>query len=140
MGRSLDRVPRLPALLLDRRLRAGPAASVITCPGAGGKSDLEAVPNPVIHSLQIIDDDPILPIEDSPDLPPLWKVFGAERLQVQNSHVMHLARGKVGPFRVDGSASGAADGSGRIGVQMTMRDEGNEDRAVTAETMVFRLA
>ena len=114
-------------------------APVISCPGGGGRSDLEAVPNPVIHSLQILDDardvdrievvdagslkqgrsmgfgrarivdadnhdrvialiesqgvsigdvpaglqkfddDPIMHIEDSPDLPPLWKVFGARR-------------------------------------------------------------
>jgi hypothetical protein len=221
------------------------APLAITCPGAGGKSDLEAVPNPVIHSLQIIDDardvgrvevvdsqslkagrsmsfgrarivdadnhqrvialvesqgvsigdvpsglqkfddDPVMHIEDSPDLPPLWKVFGAQRrddghwiipelrvelaspdaalhigpqhvlletaamdlaaeltgtnlLQVASSHVMHLARGKVGAFRVDGVATQAADGSGRIGVQMTIHDEGNGDRPVTAATMVFR--
>jgi hypothetical protein len=53
---------------------------------------------------------------------------------------MHLARGKVGPFRVDGSATQASDGSGRIGVQLTIHDEGNGDRPVTAATMVFRLA
>ncbi|MGO8861281.1 MAG: hypothetical protein ACLQRH_11040 [Acidimicrobiales bacterium] len=223
------------------------APLAITCPGAGGKSDLEAVPNPVIHSLQVLDDardvgrievvdvqslkqgrsmgfgrarivdaddhqrvialvetqgmsigdvppglqkfedDPIMHIEDSPDLPPLWKVFGAHRrddghwvipelslelaspdaalhigpqqvlletaavdlaaelagtdmLQVESSHVMHLARGKNGPFRVDGSAFGTADGSGRVGVQMTMHDEGNGDRAVTAASMLFRFA
>jgi hypothetical protein len=226
-------------------IMAAPLA--ITCPGAGGKSDLEAVPNPVIHSLQIVDDargvgrievvdsqslkagrsmsfgrarivdadnhrrvialvesqgvsigdvppglqkfddDPVMHIEDSPDLPPLWKVFGARRrddghwiipelsvelaspdaalhigpqhvlleaaamdlaaelagtdlLQVASSHVMHLARGKVGPFRVDGTGVQASDGSARIGVQMTMHDEGNGDRPVTAATMVFRPA
>ncbi len=218
----------------------------ISCPGGGGRSDLEAVPNPVIHALQILDDardvdrievvdamslkqgrsmgfgrarivdadnqdrvialiesqgvsigdvpaglqkfddDPIMHIEDSPDLPPLWKVFGASRrddghwiipelslelaspdaalhlgpqhvlletaaidlaaglvgtdqLQTVSSHVMHLARGKVGPFRVDGLAFRGTDGSGRVGVQMTMHDEGNEDRAVTASAMVFRV-
>jgi hypothetical protein len=223
-------------------IMASPLA--ITCPGAGGKSDLQAVPNPVIHSLQILDaahgvsrievvdqcslkegrsmsfgrasivdaddhdrvialvqtqgvsigdvppglqrfeDDPIMHIEDSADLPPLWKVFGARRrddghwiipelslelaspdaalhigpqqvlletaavdlaadvagttmLQVESSHVMHLARGKAGPFRVDGSARGANDDSGRIGVQMTIHDEGNGDRAITAATMIF---
>ena len=29
--------------------------------------------------LQKFDDDPVMHIEDSPDLPPLWKVFGARR-------------------------------------------------------------
>lgn len=114
----------------------------ISCPGGGGRSDFETVPNPVIHSLHVLDaargvkrievidgktlksgarmdfgrativdaddhsrvialvesqsaaisevpealpdaarfaDDPIEHIEDSPDLPPLWKVFGGQR-------------------------------------------------------------
>jgi hypothetical protein len=236
------------ALRHDMRNAAGgimAAPLAISCPGAGGRSDLQAVPNPVIHSLQILDDargvkrievvgerslkqggrmgfgrativdadnhervialmesqgvsigdvppglqkfddDPIMHIEDSPDLPPLWKVFGARRrddghwiipelraelaspdaalhigpqhilleaaamdlvaefagtdmVQVQSSHVMHLARGKVGPFRVDGIASRGADGSGRIGVQMLIHDEGNGDRPITSGAMVFR--
>jgi hypothetical protein len=111
----------------------------ISAPGGGGRSDLEVVPNPVIHSLQIVDngndverievissetlkvgarmffgraviadaadhdrvlavingqgasigdvppglqkfdDDPIEHVEDSPDLPPIWQVFGGTR-------------------------------------------------------------
>ena len=133
--------------------------------------------------LQRFDDEPVMQIEDSPDLPPLWQVFGAsrrsdghwalgeltdelaspdaalhlarstsssrprrstsrrqvagtDRLQVQSSHVMHLARGKVGPFRVDGSAHCGTDG--RVGVQLTIHDEGNGDRAVTAGALVYR--
>lgn len=219
----------------------------IICPGGGRGSDLETVPNPVIHSLQILDDardvarvevvdavslkqgqrmgfgrarivdgddhdrvialvesqgasigevppglqrfddDPVMHVEDSPDLPPLWQVFGAvhrddgrwvlpelraelaspdaalhlgpqhilleraasdlaaaragtDRLQVDSVHVMFLARGKVGPFRAEGSSQGGADGSGRIGVQLTVHDEGNGDRAITAATYVFRPA
>jgi hypothetical protein len=233
----------------DMRNAAGgimAAPLAISCPGGGGgKSDLEGVPNPVIHSLQILDDargverievirmqglhsgrtmgygraqivdadnhdrviafvesqgaiigevppglqkfddEPIMHIEDSPDLPPLWQVFGASRrddghwilpelsaelaspdaalhlgpqhivletaaidlaselvgtdqLQVQSSHVMHLTRGKVGPFRVDGAAYTGTEG--RVGVQMTMTDEGNGDRAVTGGAIVFRRA
>ena len=104
------------------------------------------------EGLQKMDlDEPTIVIEDSPDLPPLWQVFGAlaarrrpldparardrvaspdaalhigpqhivletaaidvaaglvgtDLLQVQSWHVMFLARGKVGPFRVDGEA------------------------------------
>ena len=190
----------------------------ISSPEGGGRSDLVAVPNPVIHSCQILDDardvqrievfrseslkegktmgfsrskivdadnhdrviaytegqgvsigtppeglqkmdlaEPTIEIEDSPDLPPLWEVFGASRrddghwilpelaiefaspdaalhlgpqhivletaaidsaaglvgtdlLQIQSWHVMFLARGKVGPFRVDGEADRAGDG------------------------------
>ncbi len=231
----------------DMRNAAGgilAAPLAISCPGGGAKSDLEAVPNPVIHSLQILDDargvrrievidsvslhegqrmgytrakivdaddhsrviafvesqgasigdvppglqkfddDPIMHIEDSPDLPPLWQVFGAskrddgrwmlpelrlelaspdaalhlgpqhivleaaaidlaaeaagtDRLQMQTWHVMHLARGKTGPFRVEGTVSQGADRSGRIGVQLTMFDEGNGGRAITAAAAVF---
>ena len=175
----------------------------IAAPEGGHMSDLEAVPNPVIHSCQILDPgrdvrrfeivseglkrgrqmgysrakivdadqpDRVLaltqgqgicigtapdglermeanPVEviDSPDLPPLWQVFGGhrrpdghwalpelavevaspdaalhigpqfvigetaaidaaagtDRIQGVSSHVMFLARGKAGPFRVE---------------------------------------
>jgi hypothetical protein len=223
------------------------APLAIICPGGGTGSDLETVPNPVVHSLQILDDardvqrvevvdahslkqgqrmgfsrativdadhhdrviamvesqgvsigevppglqrfddDPVMHIDDSPELPPLWQVFGAsrrddgcwalpelslelaspdaalhlgpqhilletaavdlaertagsDRLQVDSSHVMFLARGKVGPFRAEGVARRSADGSRRIGVQLTIHDEGNGDRAITAGSLVFRPA
>jgi hypothetical protein len=125
-----------------------------------------------------------LEIIDSPDLPPLWQAFGASRrddgrwslpelsvelaspdaalhigpqhvvletaaidlagglvgtdlLQMQSWHVMFLARGKVGPFRVEGEAVlGSAD---KIGVRMTLHDEGNEDRMVTAASAVLQV-
>jgi Dihydrodipicolinate reductase, N-terminus len=134
--------------------------------------------------MMLFEDDPIDHIEDSPDLPPLWQVFGAskradghwqlgditaeygspdgalhlgpqhivletaaidlaadlvgtDRLQMQTWHVMHLSRGKVGPFRVDGTAFAHQDGSGRVGAQLTLHDEGNGDRAVTGAAAVF---
>lgn len=121
-------------------------------------------------------------IEDSPDLPPLWQVFGAARrddghwaipalrielaspdaalhvgpqfvlletaavdlasdlartdmLQMQSWHVMFMARGKVGPFRVDGDGVHGTDG--KIGVRMVMHDEGNGDRAITSASAVL---
>ncbi len=223
-------------------IMAAPLA--ISCPSVGGKTDLEAVPNPVVHSLQLLDDgrdvsriqvvhaeqlregrridygraqivdaddhdrvialvetqgasigdvppglgrfddEPVMLIEDSADLPPLWQVFGGHRrkdghwtlraltaelaspdvalhlgpqhiiletagidlasrlvgtdmLQVRSTHVMHLARGKVGPFRVDGAAHRGSEG--RVGVQLTIHDEGNDDRAVTSGAIVFRV-
>jgi hypothetical protein len=182
----------------------------ISSPEGAVGSDLETVPNPVIHSCQILDggsdvkrievvqsevlhpgtrmgysrsvivdadnhdrviaftegqgvrigtvpdglekmDENKLEIVDSPDLPPLWQAFGASRrddghwilpplsvelaspdaalhigpqhvaletaaielaahvagtdlLQMRAWHVMFLARGKVGPFRVEGEA------------------------------------
>jgi hypothetical protein len=123
-----------------------------------------------------------LVIEDSPDLPPLWRAFGAskrddgywvlpelelelaspdaalhigpqhvvletaaidlaaelaatKKLQVAGWHVMFMARGKVGPFRVEGTAHRGA--AGRIGVRMLIHDEGNGDRPVTSGSAVF---
>lgn len=216
------------------------APLAIASPEGGGRSDLEVVPNPVIHSAQILDPGydvrrievrsttlklgrqmgysrslivdadrpdrvvaftegqgasigdvpeglgkmPENPIEvvDSPDLPPLWQVFGAsqrpdghwvlpelsvefaspdaalhigpqdvvlekaamdaaaelvgtDRLQARSWHVMFLARGKVGPFRVDAEAvRGAGD---QVGVRMLMVDEGNDNRPVTSGSVVF---
>ncbi len=209
----------------------------------GGQTDLVAVPNPVIASVQIIDpgvgvdtfevlgsgsihqgrtmgygrclivdaadhdrvlafiegqgasigtppaglermdvEEATLVIEDSPDLPPLWQVFGASKrsdghwilpelraefaspdaalhigpqhvvletaavdlaaavagtrlLQVRSWHVMFLARGKVGPFRVEGTAYAGADGE--VGVRMLLHDEGNGDRAITSAAGVL---
>jgi hypothetical protein len=127
-------------------------------------------------------EDSELVIEDSPDLPPLWEVFGAAKrddghwilpelraefaspdaalhigpqhvvletaavdcaaekagtrmLQVQSWHVMFLARGKVGPFRVEGTAHRSGDGP--VGVRMLIHDEGNGDRAITSAAAVL---
>lgn len=123
-----------------------------------------------------------LVIEDSPDLPPLWQAFGASKrsdghwilpelstelaspdaalhigpqhvlletaatdlavdvagtrkLQVVSWHVMFMSRGKVGPFRVEGSAH--PGGTGRVGVRMLLHDEGNADKAVTSAAAIF---
>jgi hypothetical protein len=123
-----------------------------------------------------------LVIEDSPDLPPLWQAFGASKrddghwvlpalsaelaspdaalhigpqhvvletaatdlaadiagtrkIQVISWHVMFMSRGKVGPFRVEGTAY--AGGPGRIGVRMLLHDEGNADKAVTSAAAIF---
>ena len=115
-------------------------------------------------------------VEDSPDLPSLWKAFGASKradghwilppltaelaspdaalhigpqhvlletaatelaaelagtpmVQVTSWHVMFMARGKVGPFRVEGTAYHGAPG--KVGVRVLIHDEGNGDRPVT---------
>jgi acyl-coenzyme A thioesterase PaaI-like protein len=214
----------------------------IAAPEGGGMSDLEAVPNPVVHSCQVLDPgrdvqrfevmsevlkqgrqmaysrsrivdaeepdrvlaltqgqgisigtppeglermpvDPIV-IEDGPDLPSLWQVFGAARrpdghwalpvvssevaspdaalhlgpqfvlletaafdaatvvagadqVEAVSSHVMFLARGKVGPFRVD--AEPVTGSNGVAAVRMVIHDEGDGDRAVTAGSYQFRV-
>jgi hypothetical protein len=220
-------------------LLAAPLA--ISSPEGNVGADLVTVPNPVIHSCQILDaardvrrievfqsevlhsgsrmgysrskivdagnhdrvialtegqgarigtvpeglekmDENKLEIVDSPDLPPLWKAFGASRredghwtlpelsvelaspdaalhigpqhvvletaamdlaarlsgtdlLQMRSWHVMFMARGKVGPFRVDGEAAPSPDG--KIGVRLAMYDEGNQNRAVTSVSALF---
>ncbi|WAJ42906.1 hypothetical protein OK015_16760 [Mycobacterium sp. Aquia_216] len=125
-----------------------------------------------------------LVIEDSPDLPPLWAAFGADKrddghwvlpalsvelaspdaalhigpqhvvletaatdlaadlartrmVQVVSWHVMFMSRGKVGPFRVEGTAH--AGGPGRIGVRMLLHDEGNADKAVSSAAAIFEV-
>jgi hypothetical protein len=216
----------------------------ISAPESGGFSDSFAVPNPVIQSMQILDeardvrrievvqsevlkagqrmgfsrskivdadnpdrvialaegagislgsvpggfapmDEEKIVVVDSPDLPPLHKVFGAnkrddghwalgelsletaspdaalhlgpqhilleaaatdlaadmlgtDKVQVESWHVMFLARGKVGPFRVDGQAVPGRPGA--AGVLITVHDEGNGDRAITSGSAVFRQA
>jgi hypothetical protein len=60
---------------------------------------------------------------------------GTRRLQVESWHVMFLARGKVGPFRVEGTAYRTGDGP--VGVRMLIHDEGNGDRAITSAAAVF---
>jgi hypothetical protein len=193
----------------------------ITSPEGGGRHDLNAVPNPVIHSCQILDpaddvkrievvesqvlkegqrmgfsrskivdadnhdrviaftegqgvsigtppeglermDEAKIEVVDSPDLPPLWEVFGArrradgrwelpelalefaspdadlvgtDRLQMQTWHVMFLARGKIGPFRVDGEAVKGVDG--KVGVRLLLSDEGNDDRPISSGSAVL---
>lgn len=212
----------------------------ISSPDSGGVSDLEAVPNPVIHSCQVLDPArdvkrirvdtevlkqgrqlaysrsvivdadhpdrvialtegqgisigvppeglekmPVDPIDivDGPDLPPLWQVFGgakrpdghwtlpelavevaspdaalhigpqfvileaaaseaaaaasdSDALQGLSSHVMFLARGKTGPFRVDTQVLSGAGGT--VAVRVTLHDEGADGKAVTAASYVF---
>ena len=60
---------------------------------------------------------------------------GTDLLQLRAWHVMFMARGKVGPFRVDGEAVPSPDG--KIGVRLAMHDEGNEGRAVTSASAIF---
>ena len=212
----------------------------IASPEGGAMSDLDAVPNPVIHSCQVLDpgrdvrrieivseglkrgrqmaysrskivdaddharvlaltagqgvslgqppeglpkmDTQIIEVVDSPDLPALWQVFGATRrddghwalpelavelaspdaalhigpqfvvletaatdlaaaaagtdqLQGWSSQVMFMARGKVGPFRVEGEAFTGPDGS--VAVRLLLHDEGEGDRLVSAASYTF---
>ncbi len=244
---SMDRGPLDDTVTLRRDMR-GPTGDVllavigIASPEGGGMSDLEAVPNPVIHACHVLDpgrdvrrievvsetlrrgrqmgysrsrivdaDRPErvlaltegqgvslgappeglermevepLAVEDGPHLPPLWQVFGAhrradgrwalpeladdvaspdgalhlgpqlvvletaarelaaatagsDRLEGASSHVMFLARGKHGPFRVEGEPFAGARGT--LGVRLSLHDEGADDRTTTAGSYLFRI-
>jgi hypothetical protein len=61
---------------------------------------------------------------------------GTDQLQGMSSHVMFLARGKVGPFRVEAQPHVGADGT--VAVRALLHDEGNGDKAITAAAYVFR--
>jgi hypothetical protein len=60
---------------------------------------------------------------------------GTRKLQVVSWHVMFMSRGKVGPFRVEGTAH--AGGAGRVGVRMLLHDEGNDDKPVTSAAAII---
>jgi hypothetical protein len=135
------------------------------------------------EGLERMDTKPI-DVVDSPDLPPLWQVFGGhrrddghwalgelevelaspdaalhigpqfviletaatdaaaravgtDRLQGVASHTMFLARGMVGPFRVEAEPATGADGT--VGARVVLHDEGADDRAITAGSYLFRV-
>jgi hypothetical protein len=245
---SMDLGPEDNTVTIRRDMRNGAGGLLlavlgIASPEGGHMSDLEAVPNPVIHSCQILDpgrdvrriemvseelkrgrqmgysrskivdaDQPDrvlaltqgqgisigtppdglermhaspLEVVDSPDLPPLWQVFGGhrraddrwalpelavevaspdaalhigpqfviletaaidaaarvagtDRIQGVSSHVMFLARGKAGPFRVETEPMLGADGT--VAVRTVMYDEGVDDRITTVGSYLFRSA
>ena len=243
---SMDLGPEDNTVTVRRDMRNGAGGLLlavlgIASPEGGHMSDLEAVPNPVIHSCQILDpgrdvrriemvseelkrgrqmgysrskivdaDQPNrvlaltqgqgisigtppqglermaanpLQVLDSPGLPPLWQVFGAhrrddghwalgelaaevaspdaalhigpqfviletaandraaevagtDRLQGISSHVMFVARAKVGPFRVEAEPLAGADGV--IAVRAVLHDEGLDDRLTTVGSYLLR--
>jgi hypothetical protein len=61
---------------------------------------------------------------------------GTARLQGVSSHVMFLARGKTGPFRVETEPMLGADGV--VAVRAVMHDEGVDDRITTVGSYLFR--
>ena len=68
-----------------------------------------------------------------------WRLrcAGTDQVQAVSSHVMFLARGKVGPFRADAEPVTGSDGV--TAVRMVLHDEGDGDRAVTAGSYQFRI-
>ncbi len=66
------------------------------------------------------------------------KQAGTDRIQVENWFVMFVKPGLVGPFRCEGEA--ITGRSGRINVNLTLFDEGRQDRTITTGSAVFRPA
>ena len=62
---------------------------------------------------------------------------GTRKLQMVSWHVMFMSRGKVGPFRVEGTAH--VGGAGKVGVRMLLHDEGNAEKAVTSAAAIFEI-
>ena len=128
-------------------------------------------------------DNPPVPVEDSPSLPPLHSVFGAtqgsdglwrlpplqaefsaphaalhlgpinivleraamdraeehagtDALQVESWTVMMVRPGTVGPFRAE--AEVMTGGSERMPIELTLHDEGNNDRVISTAVAIFR--
>jgi hypothetical protein len=189
-GRGVDRVEILPMEMLHRgktllysrtvvRDASNPERVIAYVDGQGVRI---GTPPPGLERMDV--EGANLEIHDSPDLPPLWTVFGAYRrddghwmlpelsaefaspdaalhlgpqhvaleaaaldasrsligtdmLQVQSWHVMFLARGKVGPFRVEASANAGV--GRRVGVRMVIHDEGQGDREVTSAAAVLEV-
>ena len=65
------------------------------------------------------------------------ELAGTRRLQVRSWHVMFLARGKTGPFRVDGTTPAGPDGASASA--SSIHDEGNGGRAITSGTAVLEV-
>jgi hypothetical protein len=61
---------------------------------------------------------------------------GTDALQVESWTVMMVRPGVVGPFRATADAIGGQ--SERIPMQLTLRDEGREDRVISTAMAVFR--
>jgi len=61
---------------------------------------------------------------------------GTDQVQIESWQVMFVARGKVGPFRATGEAFDG--GQGRVGVRLSLHDEGNNDRVTSTGSGVYR--
>jgi hypothetical protein len=110
----------------------------IAAPETGGWRDREVVPAPVAYSLHIFDD-------AVDELPPFHVVFGARRdadgwrlpplapRLASTSASLHL-----GPFLVSAEALVGRDGR-RVGVRLTLVDEGRDRRVVAVGVAVYRI-
>ena len=65
------------------------------------------------------------------------ELAGTDALQIEDWHVMFVARGKTGPFRA--VAEPAIGTLGRVGVRLSLHDEGNDDRVITTGSASFRV-
>lgn len=64
-----------------------------------------------------------------------WEFAGTDALQVENWYVMFVKGGVAGPFRCETSVISGS--SGKINVDLTLRDEGKDDRIITTGSAIF---
>ena len=64
------------------------------------------------------------------------EVASADALQVESWTVMMVRPGIIGPFRAEGEVLAA--GGERIPVQLTLRDEGKDDRVIATAVAIYR--
>lgn len=65
------------------------------------------------------------------------EAVATDRLQGVSSHVMFVARGKVGPFRVEGEA--IAGTAGTVAARAVLHDEGADDRVISSASYLLRV-
>jgi len=132
---DLGEVDNTVAIRRDMRNASGGllvAPLSISSPEGAVGSDRETVPNPVIHSCQILD-----PGHDVRRIEVVESESLHLGLQMRSWHVMFLARGKVGPFRADAEAFRGTEHT--VGARVSLYDEGSESRLITCASAVFEL-
>jgi hypothetical protein len=65
-------------------------------------------------------------------------IAGTDQLHGVSSHVMFVARGKAGPFRVEAESIAGTDGT--VAVRTVLHDEGVADHVITVGAYLFRRA
>ena len=68
----------------------------------------------------------------------IGELLGTAALQAISSHIMFVARGKIGPFRFESEAVGGAGDT--AAARTLVYDEGAGDKLITTATHMFRAA
>ena len=128
--RTSSRSPTRPTCRPCGRCSAPPVAATATgrCPSSPPNWPLRTPPCTSGRSTSLLE---TAAIDLAADL------VGTDRLQMQTWHVMFLARGKIGPFRVDGEAVRGPEAAWASGWSSTTR--ATSDRQVTSASALFQV-